>query len=148
MRAQVRRISSTLPEFRRITKHRFPDPTALHLDTVLGAIGRHNVAHATQPYLIPISIETNISERFWVATISNLVEFEKRNRGLEVLIAKFVVERARDAGCGDVANKQEYANCANYDNANENRDDDLRTLATRARLRRKRWRLRHLTRRR
>jgi hypothetical protein len=147
MRAQFRRISSALPKFRWITKHWFPNPTTLDLDAILGAIRRHNVAHALQPYLIPISIETEILQRFGVAAISNLVKLEKRNRGLEVLIAKFVVERTRNAGSGNVANNQEYANCAQYHNARKNGDDDLRrTFAAPARLARKWWGLGHLTR--
>jgi len=99
MRAQVRRISSTLPEFGRVTKNGFSDPAALDLDTVLGAIGPHNVAHAIQPYLIPISIEAKMSERLWVAASGHIESCGVQEAQLWSLGADRQICRRMDAQC-------------------------------------------------
>jgi len=53
------------------------------------------------------------------------VEFEKCNRGFQVLIAKFVVERTGNTGRSDVMDDKEYPNTSDDQHRANNRDDNL-----------------------
>ena len=53
------------------------------------------------------------------------MQLDKRDSGFQMLIAKLVVKRPRDAGSGDVVDDQANADCAEHDGAKGNRDNDF-----------------------
>jgi hypothetical protein len=103
-----------------------PIPSTLYVNVICAAIGGRVVTNAAESDLIPISNKLQFAERLRIATVTQLVELEQCYCGLTVLITKFIVYRSRDAGRGDIMEKQVDAKAANDEDGDNHANNELR----------------------